>query len=237
MRSAIALCLLAAVLCTVDATFLEFLLLRVRNTKKSVESIIEQLERIHDNVEKDVDLTVIKERLKKMEEFDKYVNPILDTIRKEVEDAKARGKDAQRCYDAAHNIVKDARYAFYTDAERCQVSAKRCISNNLSFIDNLITNGRNLIEELDNIFPDCYKKNSRFIDILKLHNCIKKQLDISTVRVKNLKTDASSAKSTAKNAFNVVHQQSIDCLKNAYLNTHPKIKEARETATRCLKAI
>jgi len=234
MKSAIAFCLLA-VLCTTDAT-LSILRLQIRNTKWGVESTIRQLERIRDNVDEDVKMTVMKKMLQQLEDYSKYTDPILDTIRKDVDDAKVKGKDAQQCYDAALNFLKTIDYESYIDARQCQKSAESSIKDNLStFIDPLLTTGRDLIKELDNIFPDCEKKNSRFIiDTLKLISCIRNQLGISKVSVKNLKTDASSAGATAKSASKVVLQQATNCLNNVYSKARSKVPEAKSTATRCL---
>ncbi|XP_011646810.1 uncharacterized protein LOC105433284 [Pogonomyrmex barbatus] len=236
MRSAIVLCLLA-VFCTVDATLLNILLLQVRNTKWAVESTMRQVELIRDSVKQDVDLTVLKKWLEQIEKHNKYIDPILDTIFREVEDAKARGKNAQSCYDAALLIVRNINYDAYTDAQRCHESAKDSINNNLGFIDHLITIGRGLLEELDNIFPDCYEKNSRLVDIFKLQSCIANQLGISKTGVKDLKTDASTARSTAKYASNIVLKEATDCLNNAYSIAQSKVSEARAAATRCLNSV
>jgi len=46
-----------------------------------VESTVQQLERIRDNVQKDVQLTVMKKWLQQLEAYNNYVDPILDTIR------------------------------------------------------------------------------------------------------------------------------------------------------------
>ncbi|XP_011864333.1 PREDICTED: uncharacterized protein LOC105560120 [Vollenhovia emeryi] len=233
MKSAIALCLLA-VICTADATFIEILLRQIRNTVQSVESTIKELERTHDDTEQNVKLTVMKKWIQKMDAYSKYADPILETIRKEVEEAKAKGKDAQPCYDAAHNILKSNDYNAMYYARQCQECAGNAIKDNLSFIDNLIATGRELIEKLKKIFPDCYEQHSSLWDIIKLHSCINNQLGISKVSVKNLKTDASSAKSTANSASNVVLQQATACLNDVYSTAHSEVAEARSAATRCL---
>ncbi|XP_012533835.1 uncharacterized protein LOC105835266 [Monomorium pharaonis] len=233
MRTAIALCLLT-ISCNADATFLNILVGQIRNARLDVENTIRQLELLRDNVQQDADLTVMKIWLKQMKEYDNYTISILDKIHKEVEDAKANGKNAQSCYDNALNISRITDYELIAEARLCIYTSTCSIKDNLNFIDNYITAGFELIKELDKIFPDCYEKNSRLIDILKLHNCISTQLRTSKNSVNNLKTDASSAKAISKNAKNVVVDQYTTCLNNAYSTAYSKVEEARSTATKCL---
>ncbi|XP_018346924.1 PREDICTED: uncharacterized protein LOC108751321 [Trachymyrmex septentrionalis] len=235
MRSAIALCFLAVLCCIADATTLDILFRRVQKTKMEVESTIRQLKHIRENTQKDVELTVGKKLLQSLEEYNNYANSVLNTIRKEVEDAKARGRNAEPCYDAALNILKNIYNAAYIDAQQCRENATHSINNNLSFNDQLITTGHELINELDTIFPDCYNKYSRLIDIIKLHNCIIDQHGISKIGVQNLKRDASSAGSTAKSASKIVNQQSTDCLNKVFSIT--RLEVVRSTATRCLNNV
>lgn len=53
----------------------------MQNEIQSVQGTIQQLERIHNNVEQDVNFTVMTKMLQQIEEYDNHVNPILDTIR------------------------------------------------------------------------------------------------------------------------------------------------------------
>ncbi|XP_012062569.1 PREDICTED: uncharacterized protein LOC105625868 [Atta cephalotes] len=235
MRSAIALCFLAVFCCTADATILDISFRRVQNTKIDVESTIRQLKHIRENTQKDVELAVGKEWLRSSEKYNNYANSVLNTIRKEVEDAKARGRNAEPCYDAALNILKNSYNTTYIDAQQCREKAICSINNNLSFNDQLITTGHELIDDLDNIFPDCYKKYSRLIDIVKLHSCIIDQYEISKIGVKNLKRDASSARFTAKSASKSVNQQTTDCLNKTFSTA--RLEVVRSTATRCLNNV
>ncbi|KYN24323.1 hypothetical protein ALC57_04061 [Trachymyrmex cornetzi] len=236
MRSAIALCFLAVLCCTTDATILDILFRQVQKTKMQVESTIQQLKYIRENTQKDVEETVTKKFFQSLEKYNNCADSVLNTIRKEVEDAKARGRDAERCYDVALNFLRDSYNTAYINAQQCRENATRSINNNLSFNDQLITTGHELINELDNIFSDCYKKNPRLIDIIKLRSCIKDQHGISEIGVKNLKTDASSARSTAKSASKVVNQQTTDCLNNKAFST-ARLEDVRSTATRCLNNV
>ncbi|XP_011059150.1 PREDICTED: uncharacterized protein LOC105148857 [Acromyrmex echinatior] len=230
MRSAIALCFLAVLCCTTDATILDILFRQVQNTKIEVENTIQQLKHIRENTQKDVELTVEK-WLQLSEKYNNSAKSILNMIRKEVEDAKARGRNAEQCYNVALITLKINYNTTYIDAQQCRKNAMCSINNNLGFNDQLIKTGHELIDELDNIFSDCYKKYSRLIDIIKLHSCIRDQHRISKIGVNNLKKDTSSARSIAKN----INQQTTNCLNKAF--SIARLKVVRSTATRCLNNV
>ncbi|RLU24456.1 hypothetical protein DMN91_002545 [Ooceraea biroi] len=234
MKTIIILCLLAF-FCTVDATIFKILLIRVRNAKSTVEKTVRQLENLRSDVVQEVDLTVTKKVWELLEKHRDHVNPILDSIRRDVETAKIKGKRAQPCYDAALNLIRNADHTAYSNAQECKEAAEASIERNLCFIHDLILTGQKLITELDNIFPKCYESISGISDILKLRRCIINELGITNTGVKNLQRDANSSTYTAKLAFNVVNSQSNDCLNNVYADARLNVAEAKSTVDRCLK--
>ncbi|EZA53092.1 hypothetical protein X777_07270 [Ooceraea biroi] len=219
----------------VDATIFKILLIRVRNAKSTVEKTVRQLENLRSDVVQEVDLTVTKKVWELLEKHRDHVNPILDSIRRDVETAKIKGKRAQPCYDAALNLIRNADHTAYSNAQECKEAAEASIERNLCFIHDLILTGQKLITELDNIFPKCYESISGISDILKLRRCIINELGITNTGVKNLQRDANSSTYTAKLAFNVVNSQSNDCLNNVYADARLNVAEAKSTVDRCLK--
>ncbi|XP_011173418.1 uncharacterized protein LOC105205669 [Solenopsis invicta] len=233
MRIVIALCLLA-IFCTADATFINIRMRQIQNEKAGIENTIRLLERNRDSVEQDVDLAIMKQWLLTMDKYEKYASPILETIRKEVEDAKLRNSNAQQCYDVALTTFKNIDYVATTTARQCQEISKCSIKENLKFMDNYMNTGLELIKQLDTVIPDCYQKHSRITEIIQLHNCISEQLEIIKISVKKLKTDASTAKAISKNAIDAVIRQYDTCINEAYSTARSNVAEARSTATKCL---
>ncbi|XP_012521969.1 uncharacterized protein LOC105828267 [Monomorium pharaonis] len=235
MRIKIALCLLA-IFCTANAISLKSLQRQIETAKLDVENTIRELELFRNNIWQDVNLTVTKIWLEPKKEYDNYATSILNTIHKEVEDAKASGKNAQPCYNVAFYTFRITDYELRAEARLCLDTSTCSMKRNLKFIDNYITTGRELIKELDEILPGCYEKDSRLTDILKLHNC-KSQLKMSKSSVKKLKTDANSAKATFKNEKNIVVDKYTTCLHNAFSTAHSKVENARLAATWCLNKL
>lgn len=58
-----------------------------------------------------------------------------------MESAKAKGEDAQRCYNAAYTTISKAGYKAHKKAQKCQKKTKNDIKNNFDYIDDLVSVG------------------------------------------------------------------------------------------------
>ncbi|KAL0108208.1 hypothetical protein PUN28_015044 [Cardiocondyla obscurior] len=220
-----------------NATILDILLNQIRKTKLTVGSTIEEVQRTRNNTQQDVDQSIINSWQQQKKKHSDYANTVLNTIRKKVENAEAKGKDARHCYDTIQSVFHSIDYASHNSAQQCQECGKQSIKTELSFIKSIIETGYKQMEELDKIFPECYKKYPNIIDIFKLHSCIRKQLKISKDALKKLKAEANSAKVKAKFASKVVVEQAISCLKDPYSIARKEIEKAKSFAINCVDRV
>ncbi|KMQ88076.1 glucosamine--fructose-6-phosphate aminotransferase, partial [Lasius niger] len=118
---------------------LEIIKLKVKNAIGNVESIIQQLEHVRIDTEEDTRMTVTNRWWDQMDTYQDFVNLLTASMRREVNAAKAKGKDAQHCYDTNYCGIMQHRDTANKAAIKCQESAENSIKNSLGFIDNLVS--------------------------------------------------------------------------------------------------
>ncbi|XP_020294989.1 uncharacterized protein LOC109860371 isoform X2 [Pseudomyrmex gracilis] len=152
-----------------------------------------------------------------------------------MEAAKANGKDAQSCHNAANKKINKADRKTTTNSIKCFEKTRTDIRDNLDvIIGNLVSAGRDLMTELDNIFPDCYAKVKWIWDAIKLRICIVKKLGMSYIKIRNLKKDATFAITTANHTSETAVEQGTECMSKVYTAAHSKIDAAKKSAFKCI---
>jgi hypothetical protein len=215
-----------------NAKALDKLTAGVQKSTREVQDNIRQLERLRNDVTHDTISQIKDIWMQKMQNHNDYSNPILDEIRKEVEAAKAEGKNAQPCYDTAFNTLKNIWDAASSDAQQCVDTAKLSIKRELDFIDDLISTGRTQSTELGGIFPNCSSN-----DISAMQRSIAVKLGAANIAGRNFEAEVNSAKLTAQSASSNIVLQGRNCISDIYSSALSQVTEVRIAATKCLQAL
>ncbi|XP_072757168.1 uncharacterized protein [Anoplolepis gracilipes] len=211
---------------------LEIIKLKVRDTKRNVESIIQQLEHIREETEEDTFPIVMQRWWDQINSYKNYVNLLLASMRREVNAVRAKGKDAQHCYDANFCAISQHSDTAYKVAEKCEKSAESAIKNSLVFIDNFISFGETLITELNDLLINCHDN-----DNIKMQSCIHIELETININVKSFRENTKSIKLNGLSTSNYVVLQASKCLDNVYLLARFESKGAMSSNSRCIQDV
>ncbi|XP_024890269.1 uncharacterized protein LOC112466424 [Temnothorax curvispinosus] len=230
---AIALCL-SAVLCTVYAIPLKDNLerprLEVRSAIRNVESTLQRVERVHADTKEDTVVTVIRRFWEQMDSHRDYVDQILESMRREVNNAKFRGVDAKDCYDTNRQAIIEHTDVANKAAAECQENAEKSIENSLGFLESFISVGNNLIEELNDLIRDCHSD-----DTMKEDSCILIEFAKVNTDVKQFEEDVKHIESSALPVSNYVVLKATECLDEAYLLARFESEGAMMSNSRCVR--
>lgn len=211
---------------------LEIIKLKVKNAIGNVESIIQQLEHVRIDTEEDTRMTVTNRWWDQMDTYQDFVNLLTASMRREVNAAKAKGKDAQHCYDTNYCGIMQHRDTANKAAIKCQESAENSIKNSLGFIDNLVSFGEVLVTELKDLVMNCHDS-----DRIKMHSCILIELGRINIAVRSFEDDAKYVEFNALPASNYVVLQASKCLNNVYLLAHYESEDAMLSNSRCVQEV
>ncbi|KYN35982.1 hypothetical protein ALC56_09773 [Trachymyrmex septentrionalis] len=177
-------------------------------------------------------LTVTKRWNQQTNNYRDYVNLLLDSMRREVNNAKVRGVDVQYCYDTNSWAINEHGNIAHQSATKCQESAEESIENSLRFLDNLKSLGYELIKELNDIFLNCYDD-----DTTKMHSCFLHEFGKINNFVREYEQDAKYIEYNALPASNYVVVQATQCLSNAYLLARFESQGAKMSNSRCIRNV
>jgi len=234
MRTAIVLCF-TTVLYTVYAPNpltddLERVKLQIESAIENVHRTIQQLERLHADTKEDTISEVTKRWWEQMDNYRDYVNLLISSMRREVNNAKSRGTDAQDCYDTNLWAINQHSDTAYKTATKCQESAEKSIQSSLAFLNSLTSLGDELIKELNDLFLNCHSE-----DTLDMQSCILVELGKITTNVKNFEEDAKYIVYSVLPASNYVVLQASQCLTNVYLLARFESQSAMLSNSRCVR--
>ncbi|XP_071563019.1 uncharacterized protein [Temnothorax nylanderi] len=233
---AIALCL-SAVLCTVYAPIpnyskdnLEGPRLEIRIAIRNVESTIQRVERVHADTKGDTVVTVIRRLWEQMDSHRDYVDLLLESMRREVNNAKFRGVDAEHCYDTNREAIIEHTDVANKAATTCQENAEKSIENSLGFLESFISVGNNLIEELNDLIRDCHSD-----DTMKEESCVLIEYAKVNADVKQFEEDVKHIEHSALPVSNYVVRTATDCLTDSYSLARFESEGAMSSNSRCVE--
>ncbi|XP_029157297.1 uncharacterized protein LOC114929787 [Nylanderia fulva] len=212
---------------------LEIIKLEVKQTIRKVESVIQQTKHVRVETEEDTLNTVTERWWEQMDRYGDYVNLLLASMRREVNAAKAKNKDAQHCYDTNFCGISQHSDTAYKAANKCKDLAETSIKKSLKFIDNLVSFGESLIQELKEVVVNCFDN-----DDTKMYSCILNELGRINDVVKRFEEDAKYIEfNTALPTSNYVVLQASKCLNNVYQLARSESEGAMLSNSRCVKNV
>ncbi|XP_025987657.1 uncharacterized protein LOC105205847 [Solenopsis invicta] len=232
MRIAIAL-YLSAVLCTIYANptdKLESAKLQVQNAISNVERIIQKIRHVYINTKEDTINSVTDRLWEQMDNYRDYVNLLLKSMQREVDNAKRRGVDAQRCYDSNSWGVKEHSEEAHKASKKCKETAEKNIESSLEYLHSFTLLGDELIQQLNNILVDCHDK-----DDFKMHTCVLSELGKANNSVKDFEDDTKYIEYSALPLSNYVVLQASQCMTNAYLLARFECQGSQDSNSRCVR--
>ncbi|KYQ52357.1 hypothetical protein ALC60_08520 [Trachymyrmex zeteki] len=204
--------------------------IKVKNTILNVDRIVKRIARVQADTKEDAILTITKRWNQQMNNYRDYVNLLVDSMRRELNNVKFRGVDAQYCYDTNFWAINEHGDIAYQSAIKCQESAEISIENSLQFLDSLKSLGYELIKELNDIFLNCYDD-----DTTKTQSCFLSEFGKINNAVKEFEEDAKYIEYNSLPASNYVVLQTTQCLSNAYLLARFESQGAMMSNSRCIR--
>lgn len=191
---------------------------------------MQRIERVRADTKEDTILTVTKRWWEQMDNYRDYVKLMLESMRREVNNAKLRGVDAQYCYDTNFWAINQHSDIAYQTATKCQESAEKSIQSSLGFLDSLMSLGDELIKQLNDIILNCHSDNTT-----KMQSCILNKFEKINTAVKEFEQGAKYIEYNALSASNYVILQATQCLTNAYLLARFESQGAMMSNSRCVR--
>lgn len=198
--------------------------------KWNVETVIRQLELLRSQTEDDTLREVSTKWNEEQDSHRMYKTLLLSGIRKDINAAKAEGKDVDSCYQEAEDGIENNEKTAYNDTLKCEDTARNSIHNNLGFIDNLISTAQALSMELDNVFLNCHDSN-----IYRMQTCIVGELVRLEGSLRNLETDSITAEMTIGPVSKNVIMQASNCIKQAYSVIYSADFTIRMRVSQCIE--
>ncbi|KYN06469.1 hypothetical protein ALC62_02543, partial [Cyphomyrmex costatus] len=206
--------------------------IKIKNAILNVERIVQRIERVQADTKEDALLTVTKRWNQQINNYRDYVNLLVDSMRREINNAKFKGVDAQYCYDTNFWAINEHGDTAYQSATKCQESAEKNIGSSIGFLDSLKSLGYELIKELNDVVLNCYDD-----DTTKMQSCFLNEFGKINNAVKEFEQDAKYIEYNALPASNYVILQATQCLSNAYLLARFESQGAMMSNSRCIRNV
>ncbi|XP_076288563.1 uncharacterized protein LOC143213017 [Lasioglossum baleicum] len=230
MKSFIAIVLLAAALCAVQAYGpLDQLTQGIKQAKNNVNSIMNDLRRSTSNLKFDTENKLSNKKIENMQQLNNVVNPALTDIRANVDAAKAKGKDAEHCYTDAKATLRTLSQTGFSDLDKCQQSGKQQLQSQLNNLEAAQNTGSQYISELDSIMLNCYSS-----DIFQMQRCAALKLGTTNQSIRAYESTVSSLKSTAQSASFQIVLSADSCYRQAVSVVRSGTTDVRISANRCV---
>ncbi|XP_012524108.1 uncharacterized protein LOC105829636 [Monomorium pharaonis] len=237
MRIATALCF-SAVLCTVyahnlQANYLDKTELEIRATIWNVEGIIQNINRVRTEIEEDTILTAAKKGWEQMNNHSEFVTLLLQSMRREVNDAKQfKGVDAEHCYKTNSWSVKEHSNKAYKDATECRENVETAIKKSLGFLDNFVSVGNDLLNQLNNIYVICHDE-----DESKKQRCVLEEYAQINKAVDQFERNAGSEniKNSVLPVSDNIVRNAAKCLTDVYVVARFESYGAMLSNSRCVR--
>ncbi|XP_078039857.1 uncharacterized protein LOC144471565 [Augochlora pura] len=230
MKSCLAVCLLLAALCAVQAYGpMDQLTQGIQRAKNNVKSLQSDLSRFSNNLKFNTGNKLSNKKIEQMQQLNNIVNPALNDIRASVDAAKGQGKDKEQCYTNAKASLRTISQTGFSDLNECEQNGKQKMQVQWNNLDLAQSTGDKYISELDSIMLNCYSS-----DIFQMQRCVALKLGTVNQSISAYESTISSLKSSAQSALSEVELSATSCYWDAVSVVRSGTTDVRISANKCI---